>query len=519
MRKVSILWTDDEIDLLQPHILFLEEKGYQVETASNGDDAIDLVKQNSYDIIFLDENMPGKSGLETLSVIKTLNSNIPVVMITKSEEEDIMDAAIGSQMADYLIKPVKPNQILLSIKKNVDTSELITRETTTAYRNDFTQLGQNINMARNFSEWAEVYNKLIYWEIELEKSEDSSMHEILQMQKTEANNEFGKFIKNNYHNWFQSGDDADDRPLLSPGVLKSEFLPVLKNSGKAVFILIDNLRYDQWRIMAPHISKYYNIEKEQSYCSILPTATQYARNSIFSGMMPGEIASRFPDYWLNDDEEGGKNQFENELFENQKKRLGINSRHYYEKISNKKSGDKVVDNIDNILQNDIVLLVYNFVDMLSHANTDMEMIRELASDDAAYRSLTQSWFLHSPVFELLKVLSQKRIPVVITTDHGTIHVKRPVKVVGDRATSKNLRYKLGRNLDYNPKDVMEVKDPAKVHLPKSNVSSRYIFATSDIFMAYPNNYNYYVKYYSNTFQHGGISLEEMVLPLITLQPK
>lgn len=517
MKQVSILWTDDEIDLLKPHILFLEEKGYSIETASNGDDAIQLVSQKTFDLIFLDENMPGKSGLETLSVIKTMRPEVPVVMITKSEEEDIMDAAIGSQIADYLIKPVKPNQILLSIKKNLETKQLITKETTSAYQSKFSQISIDIANARVFTDWVEIYRKLLYWELELEKSEDSGMGEVLLMQKSEANNEFGKFIKNNYHNWFES--DAKDRPLLSPGVMQNKVLPKLEEQGKVVFILIDNLRYDQWKAIQPLVSEFYTIESEDAYSSILPTATQYARNAIFSGLMPADIASRYPEMWLHDDDEGGKNQYEEELFEEFIKRMGIQAKHFYSKVSGNKAGLKLVETIDNILQNDIILIVYNFVDMLSHANTEMEMIRELASNDSAYRSLTLSWFQHSHLYDLLKQLASKKINVVLTTDHGTIRVHKPLKVVGDRTTSKNLRYKLGKNLSYNSKEVLDIKNPALIHLPKSTVSSKYIFALGDSFMAYPNNYNYYVNYYTNTYQHGGISLEEMILPLVSLVPK
>lgn len=517
MKKVSILWTDDEIDLLKPHIIFLEGKGYNVETASNGDDAIKLVTKVQFDLVFLDENMPGKSGLETLAVIKSIQPGLPVVMITKSEEEDIMDAAIGSQISDYLIKPVNPNQILLSIKKNMDLRKLITKETTTAYQSDFSQIGMLISSARDFKDWLQIYRKLIFWELELEKSEDNSMAEVLQMQKTEAGNEFGKYIRNNYFQWFDT--ESENRPLLSPGIAKQIIFPKLEKEKKLAFIVIDNLRYDQWKAIHPLISDFYTIESEEAYCSILPTATQYSRNSIFSGMMPSDIAGRYPELWLNDDDEGGKNQYEEELFQSLMQRNGIKSKLYYNKISTNKAGVKLLENIDNLLQNDLITIIYNFVDMLSHANTDMEMIRELASSDSAYRSLTLSWFQHSHLYDLLKELSSKGISVIITTDHGTIRVNKPVKVVGDRNTSKNLRYKLGKNLSYNSKEIFEVNNPEKVHLPKTNISSKYIFAYNDTFLAYPNNYNYYVNYYTNTYQHGGISMEEMILPIITLNPR
>ena len=517
MKKVQILWTDDEIDLLQPHILFLEEKGYNVSTASNGDDAIDLVRNNSFDLIFLDENMPGLSGLETLAKIKELQPGIPVVMITKSEEEDIMDAAIGSQITDYLIKPVNPNQILLSIKKNIDNKKLITTITTSAYQSQFGNIGTQISAANNFDDWSEIYKRILYWELELEKSQDNSMLEVFQMQKNEANIEFGKFIKNNYLNWLKS--DSVNKPLLSPNIFRSVVLPEFKKSEQIVFILIDNLRFDQWKTIQLIINEYFVTDLEKTYCSILPTSTQYARNAIFSGLMPVSIQELHPEIWLNDDEEGNKNTYEETLLKSQLQRNGIKTKVFFEKIFNTRSGGKILENLTNILQNEFIVLIYNFVDMLSHANTDTEMIRELASNDSAYRSLTLSWFQHSHLVDLFKELSDKNIRVVLTTDHGTIRVNRPVKVIGDKTTSKNLRYKLGKNLSYNPKEVFEISNPEKAYLPKTSVSSKYIFALNADFFVYPNNYNYYANYYTNTYQHGGISMEEMILPLIVLKSK
>ncbi|HKJ41361.1 MAG TPA: bifunctional response regulator/alkaline phosphatase family protein [Sunxiuqinia sp.] len=517
MRTIRILWTDDEIDLLRAHIIFLEEKGYDVTTANNGADTIDLVRENHFDIIFLDENMPGLSGLETLDGIKAIDPNVPVIMITKSEEEDIMDQAIGSKIADYLIKPVNPKQILLSIKKNVGQRELVTKQTTSAYQSEFSKIGMRLNERLDYNDWKDVYRKLVFWELELSASEDTTMDEVLKMQKSEANNGFGRYIKSNYLSWFEK--DTEDRPMLSPDIFKYKVFPQLDKGNKVLVLVVDNLRYDQFRVMSSAINQYFTIDDEDLYYSILPTATMYARNSIFAGLMPSEIARLFPEYWEADDNEGNKNIHERELMEMQMKRRGRSEKLYFEKVTSHKAGRKLTDNLGNILQNDLSVMVFNFVDMMSHARTEMNMMKELASDEKAYRSITLSWFTHSPLFELIRLLADSDIKIILTTDHGTIRVDDAVKVIGDRDTNTNLRYKLGRNLNYNPKEVFEITNPDKAYLPGRNVSSSFIFASNSDFFAYPNNYNYYVQYYRDTFQHGGISLEEMIIPIITLSPK
>jgi len=517
MKDIRILWTDDEIDLLKPHIIFLEQKGYIIDTATNGSDAIDLVKVNQYDIIFLDENMPGLSGLETLTKIKVINPIVPVIMITKSEEENIMDEAIGSKINDYLIKPVNPNQILLAIKKNIDKDRLITQKTTSAYQSAFSKLGMEINDSLSHHDWIEVYKKLTHWEMELSGSQDSTMDEVLRMQLNEANISFAKYIKRNYTEWFER--DNDDKPLTSPNLLREKVFPLLKDNKKVVFLLMDNLRFDQWKSLEPILSQYYNLESEGLYYSILPTSTQYSRNSIFSGLMPSEINKLYPDLWKNDDEEGGKNLYEEEMLQSYLNRYNINGSLYYKKITDIKYCKKITDNINSVMNNQLISIVVNFVDALSHARTDQKMMRELANTTSAYRAITKSWFEFSPLLDMLKAFAEKDVHLVISTDHGSIQVADPVKIVGDRATTTNLRYKQGRNLNYNKKNVIEILNPADAYLPKTNISSTYVFAYGNDFFAYPNNYNHYVKYYRDTFQHGGVSLQEMLIPIITMKSK
>lgn len=517
MSQIKILWVDDEIDLLKPHILFLEKKNYHVTTCNNGQDAIDLFEENNFDIVFLDENMPGLSGLETLSELKEKKSSVPVIMITKSEEEYIMEEAIGSKIADYLIKPVNPNQILLSLKKNLDHSRLISEKTTLDYQKEFRKIAMEMAMVRTYEDWVELYKKLLFWELELENIEDQSMVEILESQKIEANVQFGKFIERNYEDWFQP---KADKPILSHEIFGELVAPEIRKKDKPIlFVVIDNLRYDQWKAFESVVNNHYKLEKEVSYFSILPTATQYARNAIFSGLTPLDMEKKFPQYWKNDPDEGGKNLYEGEFLSEQLKRLGLNIKQEYYKITNFASGKKLADNFKSLKNNDLTTIVYNFVDMLSHAKTEMDVVKELASNDKAYRSLTASWFKNSPLLDMIQQAQQLGFKLIITTDHGTINCKNPSKVIGDKNTSLNLRYKTGRSLTYEDKDVYAVKDPKKIGLPALNMSSSFIFAKNDLFLAYVNNYNHYVSYYRNTYQHGGISLEEMVIPFLVLEPR
>jgi DNA-binding response OmpR family regulator len=515
MKKDRILWTDDEIDLLKVYVLFLREKGYEVVTATNGKDAIDLCRKESFDIIFLDENMPGLSGLETLAQIKEIDPNVPMVMITKSEEENIMNMAIGSKIADYLTKPVNPSQILMTLKKNIHRKEIQTEHTTTTYRSEFGRIGMQINDSLTYNDWVEVYRKLVYWELELAETE-SSMDELLRMQKAEANSTFNKFIKRNYVDWFSN---PDKRPVMSPDLFKTKVFPLIDNGEKVFFILIDNFRFDQWKIIREMLNEFYTVSDENMYCSILPTATQYARNSIFSGLLPLQIQQMFPDLWVDEDEEEGKNLNEKDLIQTQLQRFRKNYSYSYHKVNESSYCEKLIEKLPQLESNQLNVCVLNFIDMLSHARTESKMMRELANDEDAYRSLTVSWFKHSGTLELLKGIARRGFKVIITTDHGTIQVKNPIKVIGDKNTNVNLRYKVGKNLSYNKKEVFEIADPKKVGLPSPNVSSTYIFAGNEDFFAYPNNYNHYVSYYKNTFQHGGISLEEMLIPLVVLQPK
>ena len=522
MTNGLLLWVDDEIDQLRAHLLFLEKKGYEIVTVTNGTDAIDLCRNRSFDLVLLDEQMPGISGLETLQKIKEIHPALPVVMVTKSEEENIMEQAIGQKIADYLIKPVNPNQILLALKKNIHRREIETEVTQSQYQQSFQQIAMQIMDCKTWQDWIDVYKRLVHWELEL-SSTDSSMTEMLQMQKEEANNGFAKFVKSNYIQWLESKGNLSPltsylSPLLSPDIFKTTIFPLLNEGRKVCLIVLDNFRYDQWRMLAPELSDLFDID-ENLYYSILPTATQYARNAIFSGLMPDKIAEMFPDLWVDEDEEEGKNLNEAPLIQTQFDRYRRKNTFSYHKVNSSAEADKLLQQFHTLEKNDLNVVVFNFIDMLSHARTESRMVRELANNESAYRSITLSWFRHSVISDFFRQLAQTDCTVIVTTDHGSIRCTQPVKIVGDRNTNTNLRYKLGKNLAHDDKSLFVVSDPRKAMLPSPNLSTSYVFATGDSFFAYPNNYNYYVSYYRDTFQHGGISMEEMLIPLVTLKSK
>ena len=513
MTNGVLLWVDDEIEQLRAHLLFLEKKGYEVVTVSNGTDAIDQCRERSFDLVLLDEQMPGISGLETLQRIKELQPALPVVMVTKSEEENIMEQAIGQKIADYLIKPVNPNQILLTLKKNIHRREIETEVTQSQYQQNFQQIAMQIMDCQTWHDWTEAYKRLVHWELQLSAT-DSSMTEMLQMQKQEANLGFAKFVKKNYLDWI-NGREA---PLMSHRVFKEKVFPLLSGGHQVVLVVMDNFRYDQWRMLAQEIGDQFDID-EDLYCSILPTATQYARNAIFSGLMPDQIARMFPDLWVDEDEEEGKNLNEAPLIQTQLDRYRRRNTFSYHKINTSQEADRLMQQFNQLQKNDLNVVVFNFIDMLSHARTESRMVRELANTESAYRSITLSWLRHSVIADFFRQLAQTDYRVIVTTDHGSIRCTQPVKIVGDRNTNTNLRYKLGKNLSYQDRDLFVIREPQKAQLPSPNLSTSYVFATGDSFFAYPNNYNYYVSYYRDTFQHGGISLEEMMIPLVTLTGK
>ena len=513
--NITILWADDEIDLLKPHIMFLKEKGYSVIPVCSGSDALEELSSD-IDLVFLDEQMPGLSGIDTLRAIKQRYPQMPVVMITKSEEEHIMNDALGGKISDYLIKPVNPNQILLTVKRLTAQKNLVSEHSMMSYQQQFREIGMQLGGRMDWREWIDMYRRLVFWELELSGNDDENIHSIFLDQKRDAQRQYCRFYEENYIGWLSG---SEDRPPMSQTVLNERLFPLLADGKPTFLIVIDNFRYDQWAYLRPAIEEMLRVERDDPYFTIIPTTTQFARNAMFAGLMPSEIERKYPQYWVNEDQEGWKNQYEDQLLDENLRRHGLRIKHTYNKVLNAQYGHKLLDRLQQMLQTPLNVIIYNFVDMLSHARTDSDIVRELADDERAYRSLTLQWFQHSPLIEMMRALASEDVNIVITTDHGSVRTSKPVRVKGDRDISVNLRYKQGRLLDYRQGDVFEVRDPQQIHLPRLHVTSPYIFARESDFFAYPNNYNQYVQYYSGTFQHGGISMEETIVPYVLLRPK
>ena len=373
----KILWIDDEVDLLKPHIVFLENKGYSVTPVNNVNEALELIEKERFVLTLLDENMPGISGLEAIPMIKEKDNALKIVMVTKSEEEHIMEQAIGSQIEDYILKPVNPNQVLLSLKKILQSESLVEQKTIVDYQQEFRNLSMELSYLRTYQDWAEYYKKILNWEVKFDKVSDNEFADLLQNQKEEANIQFSKFIENNYEEWLHS----NEKPMMSHTLFKEKVKPEVEKD-KVLLLMVDNLRYDQWKVIEPLFTKFYNKTSEDYYFSILPTATQYARNSFFAGLMPSEIEKRFPNNWFNDNEEGNKNEFERDFLEDQMKRLGLSGKSMkYLKILNSDFERKILDDFNQHKNNDLLVIVYNFIDILSHAKTDNNIVNQLIRDD------------------------------------------------------------------------------------------------------------------------------------------
>ena len=515
-----ILWADDEIDMLRPHLMFLENKGYDVTSVTNGADAVQQVKDGAFEVILLDEQMPGMDGLETLAKIKDVRPEVPVVMVTKSEEETLMEEALGGQISDYLTKPVNPSQILLTCKRLLERSRLRQQSLSQSYLQSFNQIAQRLHQPLSHAEWVELYLELVRYDLELE--EDEGARDILDDQVRDANRIFGQFIEDHYSEWIAEVDyDPDEyRPVLSHEIIPEYVIPELRSGDEpVVFFVIDCMRYDQWLEFEKLLRPLFDIDTD-FYYGILPTATPYARNAIFSGLLPADLIERFPKVWSMDEEnEHSRNQYEEALLHHQLEQHHLDANIRYDKLIATEDGRTFAQDASNLTQHDLSAVVVNFVDILAHSRSDSDVIKELAPDEQAYRALTRTWFEHSWLYDALRRLSETDATVVITTDHGAIRSLRSTKVIGDRETSTALRYKYGRNLKCDEQDAIFVKDPERFGLPPHNMNTNYIIAKEDYYFVYPTNFHHYENLYRDTMQHGGASLQEMILPVATMRPK
>lgn len=511
----QILWVDDEIDSLKPHILFLQKKGFAVTGVMSGADAVEAVKSSQYDLVLLDEMMPGKDGLTTLEEIKEIKPHLPVVMVTKSEEESLMDQAIGQKIDDYLVKPVIPSQVLLVIKRILDSKRIIGSSSTRRYITEINRFNQKLYGAMEPSDWHEAARLLASWNLELDQGGDTGLQETHEGTRKEWNTEFTKYIESQYVKWLFN----DRRPMLSPDLVPKFVVPELKQKKKVLFIVVDCMRLDQWMLIEPLLAELYNIERHY-YFSILPSATPFARNALFAGMFPDDIDKTYPEIYKVQDE-GSLNRMEDRLLADNLARHGVRLERLlkYVKIYNNTEGEELARHLADYYDSSLVTFVFNFLDILAHGRSNNVILKEIAGTEAAFRSLMKSWFVHSPLFAVFKAFASKGFTVVVTSDHGSVLCKRGTMAHGRKTTSTNLRYKYGDNLNSAPKESILIKKPGQWRLPMMTLATTYILAKEDFYFVYPNNYNEMVRQFQNSFQHGGISLDEMVVPLAVLNPK
>jgi CheY-like chemotaxis protein len=513
----SILWVDDEIDNLKSHIIFLEERGYKVTPATNGDDAIALIGKKNFDLVLLDEMMPGKDGLTTLEEIKEKNPHLPVIMVTKNEEENLMDQAIGEKIDDYLTKPVNPSQVLSAVKKILGKKRIREEHLSKKYAEDFNRVRSTLAGPVSWREWIEIHRLLSEWDLEMEDFKEIGLSETHFTQRRECDLEFGRFVERNYVDWVEKKDS----PSLSVDVVPKYLYPLLLEKKPVFFIVVDCMRLDQYLYIEPILNQYFNLQREYYY-SILPTATPYSRNALFSGLFPSEVARLYPELWkAGTEDESSRNRYERQLLDAQLQRLKLTfkTEPKYVKVLDIAEGDNLARKIYSYRNGSLLSVVYNFLDILAHGRSESEILKEIAPDEGAFRSLMRSWFLHSSLFEILKYLSRQDCTVLLTTDHGSVLGTRGTVAHGKKDTSTNLRYKYGDNLNCDQKDALLIKDPKGYKLPTYTMSTTYIIAKEDYYFVYPTKQSEYERQYKNSFQHGGISLEEMILPVTILRPK
>jgi CheY-like chemotaxis protein len=514
-----ILWVDDEVALLKPHLLFLRQRGYQVDTTTNGDDALALIRTQPYDLVLLDEQMPGRRGLEVLAVLRREAPYLRVVMVTKSEEDLTMREAVGRRVDDYLVKPASPLQVLSVVMRLLEGERLQQQRAAQDFAARFPALSRLRNEARGWPDYFALYSELVDWDLRLHEAGEAGLADTVHALLAEVRREFGAYVVREYGRWTAAGSvPGEDRPVLSTDLVARNLAPLLGERA-VLFMVIDCLRLDQWRALRPLLATDFDLA-ESLYCGILPTATPYARNALFSGLYPDAIAERYPDWWGSD--EGSLNAFEDELFRDQLQRLtGRSVPVHYEKVFSDADADDLVGRVRGALRRGrVVSVVFNFVDLLTHGRSESSVLLEVARDAPALRGLTRQWFERSGAFRVLREAALQGVPVVVTTDHGSILCERPVTIYARRDATSNLRYKFGQGLrPGDPAAVFMVSDERVLRFPRGRMATNYVLALEDTFFVYPTKLREYQARYRGSFLHGGATPEEMILPVAVLTPR